>query len=153
MPQKLFDAQRPGLRSVKRKQEDIYAYCSAVFNYFAIFLLPHPIRSEALAIKFISIYVSMVAFTCFAFSLALNFTKSFLAHHDGLVPDLASLVLQQLLTYQFLYFQQKFCFHSNFIETKIHPIFTIRLHFTQKVVGKIPFLYCIKIVCTSKNMF
>ena len=52
------------------------------------------------------------------------------------VPDLASLVLQQLLTYQFLYFQQKFCFHSNFIETKIHPIFTIRLHFTQKVVGK-----------------
>ena len=25
-------------------------------------------------------------------------------------------------------------------EAQIHPIFTIRLHFTQKVVGELPFL-------------
>ena len=50
------------------------------------------------------------------------------------------MVLQQLLTSQFLYSQQKFCFHGNYTEAQIHPIFTIQLQFTQKVVGEFPFL-------------
>ena len=50
------------------------------------------------------------------------------------------MVLQQLLTSQFLYSQHKFCYHGNYTEAQIHPIFTIRLHFTQKVVGELPFL-------------
>ena len=63
------------------------------------------------------------------------------------------MVLQQLLISQFLYSQHKFCFHGNYTEAQIHPIFTIWLYFTQKVVGELPFFYCIKIVCTSKNIF
>ena len=43
-------------------------------------------------------------------------------------------------TSQFLYSQYKFCFHGNYAEAQIHPIFTIRLHFTQKVVDELPFL-------------
>ena len=50
------------------------------------------------------------------------------------------MVLQQLLSSQFLCSQHKFCFHGNYTEAQIHPIFTIRLHFTQKVVGKLRFL-------------
>ena len=50
------------------------------------------------------------------------------------------MVLQQLLTSQFLYSQQKFCFHGNYTEAQIHPIFTTQLHFTQKVVGELSFL-------------
>ena len=50
------------------------------------------------------------------------------------------MVLQQLLTSQFLYSQHKFCFHGNYTEAQIRPIFTIRFHFTQKLVGELPFL-------------
>ena len=50
------------------------------------------------------------------------------------------MALQQLLTSQFSCSQHKFCFHGNYTEAQIHPIFTIRLHFTQKVVGELPFL-------------
>ena len=50
------------------------------------------------------------------------------------------MVLQQLLSSQFLCSQHKFCFHGNYTEVQIHPIFTIRLHFTQKVDGELPFL-------------
>ena len=50
------------------------------------------------------------------------------------------MVLQQLLTFQFLYSQHKSCFHGNYAEAQIHPIFTIWLHFTQKVVGELSFL-------------
>ena len=50
------------------------------------------------------------------------------------------MVLQQLLSSQFLCSQHKFCFPGNYTEVQIHPIFTIRLHFTQKVVGELPFL-------------
>ena len=50
------------------------------------------------------------------------------------------MVLQQLLSSQFCCSQHKFCFHGNYTEVQIHPIFTIRLHFTQKVVGELPFL-------------
>ena len=50
------------------------------------------------------------------------------------------MVLQQPLTSQFLYSQHKFCFHGNYTEAQIHPIFSIRLHFTQEVVGELPFL-------------
>ena len=57
---------------------------------------------------------------------------------DGLVPVLARWC--QLLTSQYLYFQYIFCYHGNYTEAQIHPIFTIRLHFTQKVVGELPFL-------------
>ena len=39
-----------------------------------------------------------------------------------------------------MYSQHKFCYHGNYTEAQIHPIFTIRLHFTQKVVGELPFL-------------
>ena len=65
----------------------------------------------------------------------LNFRKGFLAHHDGLVPVLANWCYNS-----FLYSQQEFCSHSNYTEAQIHPIFTIWLHFTQKVVGELPFL-------------
>ena len=50
------------------------------------------------------------------------------------------MVLQQFLSSQFLCSQHKFCFHGNYTEVQIHPIFTIRLHFTQKIVGELPFL-------------
>ena len=62
------------------------------------------------------------------------------------------MVLQQLLTFQFLYSQQKFCFHGNYTEAQIHPIFTIQLRFTQKVVGELPFLLHQNCLHASKNI-
>ena len=39
-----------------------------------------------------------------------------------------------------MYSQHKLRSNGNYTEAQIHPIFTIRLHFTQKVVGELPFL-------------
>ena len=45
-------------------------------------------------------------------------------------------MLQQLLTSQFLHSQHKFCIDGNYTEAQIHPIFTIQLHFTQKILSR-----------------
>ena len=45
-------------------------------------------------------------------------------------------MLQQFLTSQFLHSQHQFCFDGNYTEAQIHPIFTIRLHFTQKILSR-----------------
>ena len=45
-----------------------------------------------------------------------------------------------LSTYQLLYFHWHFCCHGNLTGPQIHPISIIQLHFTQKVVGELPFL-------------
>ena len=45
-----------------------------------------------------------------------------------------------LSTYQLLYSHRHFGCHGNLTGPQIHPISSIQLHFTQKVVGKLPFL-------------
>ena len=81
-----------------------------------------------------------VAPTCFTFSWATKLYKKLSCTSWWISASCCKVVLQQLLTSQFLYSQQKFCFHGNYTEAQIHPIFTIRLHFTQKVIGELPFL-------------
>ena len=75
------------------------------------------------------------------FSESLNFTKSFLTHHDGLVPVVAKWF------YNSFYLLNSCAPNTNFVSmaTIQRPKYTqylplIRLHFTQKVVGELPFL-------------
>ena len=75
------------------------------------------------------------------FSESLNFTKSFLTHHDGLVPVVAKWF------YNSFYLLNSCAPNINFVSmaTIQRPKYTlylplIRLHFTQKVVGELPFL-------------
>ena len=81
-----------------------------------------------------------VAPICFAFSWATELYKRLSCASWWISASSCQVMLQQLLTSQFLYCHHKFCFHGNYTEAQIHPIFTIRLHFTQKAVGELPFL-------------
>ena len=78
--------------------------------------------------------------TVFHFPLQLNFTKGLLVCSKRLLLLVDSRWCNNLSTYQLLYSHWHFGCHGNLAGPQIHHISTIQLHFTQKVVGKLPFL-------------
>ena len=78
--------------------------------------------------------------TVFHFPLQLNFMKGLLVCSKRLLLLVDSRCCNKLSTYQLLYSHWHFGCHGNLTGPQIHPISSIPLHFTQKVVGKLPFL-------------
>ena len=74
------------------------------------------------------------------FPLQLNFMKGLLVCSKRLLLLVDSRCCNNLSTYQHLYSHWHFGCHGNLTGPQIHPISSIQLHFTQKVVGKLPFL-------------
>ena len=78
--------------------------------------------------------------TVFHFPFQLNFMKGLLVCSKRLLLLVDSRCCNNLSTYQLLYCHWHFGCHGNLTGPQIHPISTIQLHFTQKVVGELPFL-------------
>ena len=78
--------------------------------------------------------------TVFHFPLQLNFMKGLLVCSKRLLLLVDSRCCNNVSTYQLLYPHWHFGCHGNLTGPQIHPISSIQLHFTQKVVSKLPFL-------------
>ena len=78
--------------------------------------------------------------TVFYFPFQLNFMKGLLVCSKRLLLLVDSRCCNNLSTYQLLYCHWHFGCHGNLTGPQIHPISSIQLHFTQKVVGELPFL-------------
>ena len=78
--------------------------------------------------------------TVFQFPFQLNFMKGLLVCSKRLLLLVDSRCCNDLSTYQLLYSHWHFGRHGNLTDPQIHYISSIQLHFTQKVVGKLPFL-------------
>ena len=78
--------------------------------------------------------------TVFHFPFQLNFMKGLLVYNKRLLLLVDSWCCNNLSTYQLLYSHWHFGCHGNLTGPQIHPISSIQLHFTQKVVGELPFL-------------
>ena len=78
--------------------------------------------------------------TVFHFPFLLNFMKVFFVYSKRLLLLVDSRCCNNLSTYQLLYSHWHFSCHGNLTGPQIHPISSIQLHFTQKVVGELPFL-------------
>ena len=78
--------------------------------------------------------------TVFHFPFQLNFMKGLLVCSKRLLLLVDSRGCNNLSTYQLLYCHWHFGCHGNLTGPQIHPISSIQLHFTQKVVGELPFL-------------
>ena len=78
--------------------------------------------------------------TVFHVPLQLNFMKGLLVCSKRLLLLVDSRCCNNLSTYQLLYSHWHFGCHSNLTGPQTHPISSIQLHFTQKVVGRLPFL-------------
>ena len=78
--------------------------------------------------------------TVFHFPFHLNFMKGLLVCSKRLLLLFDSRCCNNLSTYQLLYSHWPFGCHGNLTGPQIHPISSIQLHFTQKVVGELPFL-------------
>ena len=78
--------------------------------------------------------------TVFHFPLQLKFVKGLLVCSKRLLLLVDSRCCNNLSTYQLLYSHWHFGCHSKLTGPQIHPISNIQLHFTQKVVGRLPFL-------------
>ena len=78
--------------------------------------------------------------TVFYFPLQLNFMKGLLICSKRLLLVVDSRCCNNLSTYKLLYSHWHFGCHGNLIGPQIHPISSVQLHFTQKVVSKLPFL-------------
>ena len=78
--------------------------------------------------------------TVFHFPFQLNFMKGLLVCSKKLLLLVDSRCCNNLSTYQLLYCRWHFDCHGNLTGPQIHPISSIQLHFTQKVVGELPFL-------------
>ena len=78
--------------------------------------------------------------TVFHFPFQLNFMKGLLVCSKRLLLLVDSRCCNNLSTYQLLCSHWHFGCHGNLTGPQIHPISSIQLHFTQKVVGKLPFL-------------
>ena len=76
----------------------------------------------------------------FHFPFQLNFVKGFLVCRKKLLLLVDSRCCNNLSTYQLLHSHCHFGCHGNLTGPQIHPIYSIQLHFTQKVVGEHPFL-------------
>ena len=66
--------------------------------------------------------------------------KGLLVYNKRLLLLVDSWCCNNLSTYQLLYSHWHFGCHGNLTGPQIHPISRIQLHFTQKVVGELPFL-------------
>ena len=66
--------------------------------------------------------------------------KGLLVCSKRLLPLVDSRCCNNLSTYQLLYYHWHFVCHGNLTGPQIHPISSIQLHFTQKVVGELRFL-------------
>ena len=78
--------------------------------------------------------------TVFHFPFQLNFMKGLPVFSKRLLLLVDSRCCNNLSIYQLLCSHWHFGCHSNLTGPQIHPISSIQLHFTQKVVGKLPFL-------------
>ena len=78
--------------------------------------------------------------TVFHFPFQLNFMKGLLVYNKRLLLLVDSWCYNNLSTYQILFSHWHFGCHGNLTGLQIHPISSIQLHFTQKVVGELPFL-------------
>ena len=78
--------------------------------------------------------------TVFHFPFHLNFMKGLLVCSKRLLLLVDSRCCNNLSTYQLLYCHWHFGCHGNLTGPQTHPISSIQLHFTQKVVGELPFL-------------
>ena len=78
--------------------------------------------------------------TVFYFPLQLNFMKGLLICSKRLLLVVDSRCCNNLSTYKLLYSHWHFGCHGNLTGPQIHPISSVQLHFTQKVVDKLPFL-------------
>ena len=76
----------------------------------------------------------------FQFPFQLNFMKGLLVCSNRLLLLVDNRCYNNLSTYQLLYPHWHFGCHGNLTDPKIHPISSIQLHFTQKVVGELPIL-------------
>ena len=76
----------------------------------------------------------------FPFSITTEFMKGLLVCSKRLLLLVDSRCCNNFSTYQLLYSHRHFGCHGNLTGPQIHPISSIQLHFTQKVVGKLPFL-------------
>ena len=96
---------------------------------------PPPIKNKWLAPK---IYCFKVVRNSFPFQL--NFMKGLFVCSKRLLLLVDSRCCNNLSTYQLLYSHWHFSCHGNLTGPQIHPISSIQLHFTQNVVGELPFL-------------
>ena len=78
--------------------------------------------------------------TVFHFPFQLNFMKGLLVYSKRLLLLVDRRCCNNLSTYQLLYCHWHFGCHGNLTGPQIHPISSIQLHFTQNVVGELPFL-------------
>ena len=78
--------------------------------------------------------------TIFHFPFQLNFMKGLLVCCKRLLLFVDSRCCNNLSTYLLLYSHWHFGCHGNLTGPQIHSISSIQLHFTQKVVGELPFL-------------
>ena len=78
--------------------------------------------------------------TVFHFPFQLNFMKGLLVCSKRLLLLVDSRCCNNLSIYQLLCSHCHFGCHGNLTGPQIHPISSIQLQFTQKVVGKLPFL-------------
>ena len=78
--------------------------------------------------------------TVFHFPFQLNFMKGLHVCSKRLLLLVDSRCYNNLSTYQLLYSHWYFGCHGNLTVPQIHPISIIQLDFTQKLVGKLPFL-------------
>ena len=78
--------------------------------------------------------------TVFHIPFQLNFMKGLLVCSKRLLLLVDSRCCNNLSTYQLLYCHWHFGCHGNLAGPQIHHISSIQLHFTQKVVGELPFL-------------
>ena len=78
--------------------------------------------------------------TVFHFLFQLNFMKGLFFCSKRLLLFVGSRCCNNLSTYQLLYSHWNFGCRGNLTGPRIHPISSIQLHFTRKVVGELPFL-------------
>ena len=91
-------------------------------------------------VEFMNILMLRWLETVFHFPFQLNFMKGLLVYNKRLLLLVDSWCCNNLSTYQLLYSHWHFGCHGNLTGPQIHPISSIQLHFTQKVVGELPFL-------------
>ena len=91
--------------------------------------------------------------TVFHFPFQLNFMKGLLVCSKRLLLLVDSRCCNNLSIYQLLCSHWHFWLSWQPDRPQIHSISSIQLHFTQKVVGKLPFLLHQKLFARQRNIF
>ena len=108
--------------------------------------------AEALFLHFVKKYLRWFE-TVLHFPFQLNFMKGLLICSKRLLLLVDSRCYNNLSTYQLLYSHWHFGCHGNLTGPQIHTISSIQLHFTKKVVGKLPFLLRKKLFAHQRTFF